>query len=270
MSYSRDNLLADRQALVGIDQTIRSLFNHRNYVCYRLNQYKYPVATLPNEVVSEIFLHCIPPYPSCPPLFGVGSPTKLAHISSSWRTIAHKTPALWRAVSIRSASILSASNSDAWAAAKSWLDRSASLPLSIMLDGRNMLGPAGHIAEIIDLLRAHCSRWEFIWFRDLPMDLNLQGAALPLLVEADVPHELGPRITNIVNCPRLSTAFIHGGDNSPIRDTPFFPWNQLTCFNLWRTSAWTRPSIFFAAVIDSNDAGWSSPTKMSGTTTGQR
>jgi hypothetical protein len=46
----------------------------------RLDSYKFPVLTLPNEIVSEIFLHFIPAYPRSPPLAGILSPTCLTYI----------------------------------------------------------------------------------------------------------------------------------------------------------------------------------------------
>ncbi|KAJ6560151.1 hypothetical protein B0H19DRAFT_945240, partial [Mycena capillaripes] len=64
----------------------------------RLNSFKYPVLTLPAEIISEIFVHFLPIYPSCPPLTGFLSPTLLTQICRKWRHIALTTPALWRAI----------------------------------------------------------------------------------------------------------------------------------------------------------------------------
>ncbi|KAJ6492717.1 hypothetical protein C8R47DRAFT_420447 [Mycena vitilis] len=37
----------------------------------RLNSYKYPVLTLPSEIVSEMFIHFLPAFPGCrPPIAG--------------------------------------------------------------------------------------------------------------------------------------------------------------------------------------------------------
>ncbi|KAJ7720010.1 hypothetical protein B0H16DRAFT_1739040 [Mycena metata] len=65
----------------------------------RLNSRYYPVLTLPNELVSEIFLHFLPEYPRCPPLWGRLSPMTLTQICRQWREIAISTPRLWRAIS---------------------------------------------------------------------------------------------------------------------------------------------------------------------------
>ncbi|KAK6985206.1 hypothetical protein R3P38DRAFT_2574952, partial [Favolaschia claudopus] len=67
----------------------------------RLNAYIYPVLILPTEIVFEIFVHFLPPYPHPPPLAGFNSPTSLAQICRQWRDIAFATPGLWRAIDLR-------------------------------------------------------------------------------------------------------------------------------------------------------------------------
>ncbi|KAK6977983.1 F-box domain-containing protein, partial [Favolaschia claudopus] len=66
----------------------------------RLNSYRYSVLTLPNEIIGEIFLRFLPPYPKPPPLTGILSPTSLTQICRQWRNIALSTPALWRAIDV--------------------------------------------------------------------------------------------------------------------------------------------------------------------------
>ncbi|KAJ7918132.1 hypothetical protein B0H13DRAFT_2187907, partial [Mycena leptocephala] len=58
----------------------------------RLASYKYPVLTLPNEIVSEIFIHFLPIYPLCPPIRGPYSPTLLTRICHKWREITLANP----------------------------------------------------------------------------------------------------------------------------------------------------------------------------------
>ncbi|KAK7027863.1 hypothetical protein R3P38DRAFT_3191056 [Favolaschia claudopus] len=63
--------VADRTRLAEIDLQLTSqpeeceasvaLQIERIFVKERLDAYKYPVATLPNEIVSEIFIHFLPP-----------------------------------------------------------------------------------------------------------------------------------------------------------------------------------------------------------------
>jgi hypothetical protein len=41
--------------------------------------------TLPNEIVSEIFVHFVPPYPESPAFTGILSPATLSQICRQWR-----------------------------------------------------------------------------------------------------------------------------------------------------------------------------------------
>ncbi|KAJ7187775.1 hypothetical protein C8R46DRAFT_1031 [Mycena filopes] len=66
----------------------------------RIDSYKYPVLTLPPEIVSEIFTHFLPTYPDCPPLIGPLSPTRLTQICRAWREISLGTLSLWRAIAL--------------------------------------------------------------------------------------------------------------------------------------------------------------------------
>ncbi|KAJ7020267.1 hypothetical protein C8F04DRAFT_909373, partial [Mycena alexandri] len=63
-----------------------------------LDSYKYPVLTLPTEIICEIFIHFLPVYPECPPPAGILSPTNLTQICRQWRDIALAIPTLWRAM----------------------------------------------------------------------------------------------------------------------------------------------------------------------------
>ncbi|KAJ6549596.1 hypothetical protein DFH09DRAFT_885571, partial [Mycena vulgaris] len=59
-----------------------------------LETFTYPVLTIPVEIISHIFVDCLPangrvqPSESAPPLL-------LTQICSHWRQIAHATPQLW-------------------------------------------------------------------------------------------------------------------------------------------------------------------------------
>ncbi|KAJ6526023.1 hypothetical protein B0H19DRAFT_1197658, partial [Mycena capillaripes] len=59
-----------------------------------------PALSLPNELMSEIFVHFLPVYPKLPPSMGLLSPYLLCHICRRWRNIALTTPALWRGISL--------------------------------------------------------------------------------------------------------------------------------------------------------------------------
>jgi hypothetical protein len=63
----------DRARLADLECSISEL----QLVLGRLDCYKYPVLTLPNEITTEIFIRFLPIYPSCPQLTGLESPTLL-------------------------------------------------------------------------------------------------------------------------------------------------------------------------------------------------
>jgi hypothetical protein len=100
------NFAADRDRIAKLDVILMSLGDslpllkeERRLLQAQLDAYVYPVLTLPNEVVSHIFLKALPRYPKAPPLSGPFSPTSLGQICCEWRAIALSTPMLWRAIS---------------------------------------------------------------------------------------------------------------------------------------------------------------------------
>ncbi|KAJ7187762.1 hypothetical protein C8R46DRAFT_1183515 [Mycena filopes] len=98
---------ADRRHIAEIDAQISELeaaisaLRGRKVIAQeRLDAYKYPVLTLPPEIVSEIFTHFLPTYPDCPSPTGALSPTRLTQICRAWREISLGTPSLWRAIDL--------------------------------------------------------------------------------------------------------------------------------------------------------------------------
>ncbi|KAJ7028580.1 hypothetical protein C8F04DRAFT_63226 [Mycena alexandri] len=81
-----------------LERSLCAIRAQKALVQKRLDSYKYPVLTLPNEIISEIFVHFLPVYPACPPLTGILSPTNLTQICRKWRELALATPLLWRAI----------------------------------------------------------------------------------------------------------------------------------------------------------------------------
>jgi hypothetical protein len=138
----------------------------------RLDSYKYPVLTLPNEIVSEIFMHFLPAYPFFPPLTGLLSPTLLTHICRTWREIALSTPALWCTIGIpyddgiplkQKAHIFDI-----------WLKRSRFCPLSLQL-GR------GIVLKILAAVVPHRARWERLKLA------YPSPSHLPIIIDGPIP-----------------------------------------------------------------------------------
>ncbi|KAJ7184111.1 hypothetical protein C8R46DRAFT_1062946 [Mycena filopes] len=142
---------------------------------------KYPVLTLPNETVSEIFTQFLPEYPQCPPLVGNQSPTVLTQICRPWREIALATPALWRAIGLRfeeeddgpppslerQVDICGA-----------WLRRSHPHPLSIQVGEFPLDLDLDKFAQAIAPHRARFQHLDLHFFRDL---LETIDGPMPLL-----------------------------------------------------------------------------------------
>ncbi|KAJ7701038.1 hypothetical protein B0H14DRAFT_2305838, partial [Mycena olivaceomarginata] len=78
-----------------LECTISSLKEEKDSLRARLAIYIYPVLTLPNEIVSEIFVHFLPAFPQFPPPIGLLSPYLLCQICRKWRDIVFSTSALW-------------------------------------------------------------------------------------------------------------------------------------------------------------------------------
>ncbi|KAJ7822054.1 hypothetical protein B0H13DRAFT_2127755 [Mycena leptocephala] len=120
--------------ILELERSIRSLQNEKAVLQDRLDAYVYPVLTLPAEIVSEIFAHCVPVYPKCPPVTGLLSPTKLAQICRIWREIAFSTMTLWRAVGVYEPIARQSNLGAEFHALETSLTRCGSFPLSIEME----------------------------------------------------------------------------------------------------------------------------------------
>ncbi|KAF8207694.1 hypothetical protein K438DRAFT_1521965, partial [Mycena galopus ATCC 62051] len=53
---------------------------------------RHPILDLPPELISLIFVHCLPSFAELHPS---KAPLLLAHICGAWRALALRTPELW-------------------------------------------------------------------------------------------------------------------------------------------------------------------------------
>ncbi|KAJ7257972.1 hypothetical protein B0H12DRAFT_1232522 [Mycena haematopus] len=190
----------------------------------QLNSYTYPVLTLPNEIVSEIFIHFLPVYPVPPPLTGSRSPTTLTHICRTWRNIALTTPALWRAISYP----LREDQGQLLRILECWLSRSGCLPLSFLMDSiwDTISG------ECLDALVPHCARWEFITLAATSeTDIFALQGAMPLLQQLEIKAwDDGPPPSPIRFC---GTSHLRSVTLWQLScSTDVLPWSQLTSLTL--------------------------------------
>ncbi|KAJ7659307.1 hypothetical protein DFH06DRAFT_1472681, partial [Mycena polygramma] len=196
--------------------SIRALRAERKLVEQRLNSYRYPILTLPNELTSEIFIHSLPTYPCCPPLTGKGSPSMLTLICRKWRDIALSTPALWRAI------LLENSNLDL---VKAWLARSGCFPLSLRSYDESCDNAT------LEAIIPHRARWEHVslefWYAREP--LPAIDGPFPQLRELEIhisaPHNAAiDFLPAFIDVPKLTAVtlwdFVYPAD--------LLPWSQLT------------------------------------------
>ncbi|KAJ7629740.1 hypothetical protein DFH06DRAFT_1225291 [Mycena polygramma] len=189
------------------------------------DSYKYPVLALPNELISEIFLHFLPPYPDFPPLKGLLSPTLLTHICRQWRDIALSTPQLWSAIS---------SFDNNWEGrelriVKLWLERSHYCPLSIRLGTEK----AGADDKLVEAVIPHRARWQYLKIDLEGQDLRIFDGPMPLLqhLELVVDEPFEPLVNggfSFQDLPLLRTVALN--DNAlPVT----LPWAQLVSLTLF-------------------------------------
>ncbi|KAJ7457320.1 hypothetical protein FB451DRAFT_1008992, partial [Mycena latifolia] len=76
-------------------EVLKSLERSKSAAQHQLNALRDPVARLPVELSSEIFIQCLPSRPA--PNAG-DAPLLLLSICKAWTDIALSTPALWTAI----------------------------------------------------------------------------------------------------------------------------------------------------------------------------
>ncbi|KAJ7187338.1 hypothetical protein C8R46DRAFT_288077 [Mycena filopes] len=193
----------------------------------------YPVLTLPNEMVSEIFVRFLPPYPECPPWKGSLSPSLLTQICRKWREIALSTPELWRAMAF----ILSSPQRYPHFGPRfaipqldtsrfqSWLDRSGACPLSLQII--SYLYGDRRVSQILDTALPHRGRWEHLKFHygDASSLLRVDGP-MPRHrhLDVDVDELESDPVPIFHDAPLLSTVVLTEGVTMAL----VLPWAQLT------------------------------------------
>ncbi|KAK7052181.1 F-box domain-containing protein [Favolaschia claudopus] len=209
------------EQLTALKDSIYVLRATKELAKQRLDSYKYPVLTLPNEIVSEIFLHFLPTYPKTSPLLGRLSPTTLTHICHRWREIALTTPALWRAIDLES------EGETAAFLAQLWLERSGCLPLSIRAADFDF---EDSFLSVYRVFIPHRARWEHLDLElEDPDHLEVLDGSLPLLHTLSV--FLGKSLVKpllLQNSPLLRTVVLDDYG----RPSLILPWSQMTCLTL--------------------------------------
>ncbi|KAJ7493153.1 hypothetical protein B0H11DRAFT_2005139, partial [Mycena galericulata] len=188
--------------ITALEHVLRKLHKQRKRVQTRLDAYKYPVLTLPNEIVSEIFNHFLPEYPLCAPAIGLLSPTQLTHICRQWRDIALSTPTLWRAISMSLHGNHTVSSQVLLL--ETWLARSRSSPVSIEMMGICDVDESA-VESLIQGIVSCCNRWEQLGVITPPKFFSSFKGTMPFLRDLRIGMaQIGlPAANTWVNTPIL-------------------------------------------------------------------
>ncbi|KAJ7653700.1 hypothetical protein DFH06DRAFT_1299249 [Mycena polygramma] len=217
LKRDRTGVAEIKSEILNLEHSLAWLYLEKALAKERLDSYKYPVLTLPTELVSEIFIHSLPLYPLCPPLLGFNSPTILSHICRQWREIALATPALWRAIRLSDPHI---AFEHQWRIADAWLVRSVCCPLSMHVN-EEQLFPA------ILPCRARLEHLKLI-ITD-PVDLSPLHGPMPSLRQLDL--SLGWQSVGAFtfdNVPLLRSVTMNYSASRVVG----LPWAQLTSLTL--------------------------------------
>ncbi|KAJ7062823.1 hypothetical protein C8F01DRAFT_1135353 [Mycena amicta] len=199
-------LTQERLRLAQIDAQIRSLQVERAKIQALLHAYRYPVLSLPNEIMSEAFVHTLPPYPEAPPLFGLAdeSPRNLLSICSKWKDIALSTPELWRAIKVTEADVHLTKFQRSLKAVNKWLSLSGSLPISFNAEFRLM---HDRTEDLLSAISLHRKRWQVLRLEIEQQHLAFISGAAPLLEKLSLGNwriQIPPtHILNLEHAPRL-------------------------------------------------------------------
>ncbi|KAK7014262.1 hypothetical protein R3P38DRAFT_3206006 [Favolaschia claudopus] len=244
--------------IAALEHSVSLLHAARQPVQERLDSYKYPVLTLPNEIIAEIFLRFLPTYPEPPPLVGIYSPTCLTQVCHKWREIAHTTPALWRAIDL-TRPFKEPSVEEAVSLSLLWIERSGACPLSIRLS--DSMEPLSVFTSVI----SRCARWEHLTLKlDATQDLDVIPDSLPSLRELVISFsssfpDPATQVVTLHNLPLLRTVVLDDWQDLHA----VLPWSQLTSLTLWYlrsencTSVWRSqydPTGFQARATVSRDS----------------
>ncbi|KAF7335595.1 F-box domain-containing protein [Mycena venus] len=217
--------VADLEAqILNLERSLSALRAEKALAEDRLHSYKYPVLTLPNEIVSEIFIHSLPPYPQPPALTGPFSPTLLTQICRKWRNIALATPALWRA--IRITAIGAEYLRQQAQITNMWLSRSCSCLVSFEVDiCHESFAPA-----LFATITTHHMRLEYLKLFLLRAHLATIQVPMPALRCLDFRLCYSPNFDLLVcsDAPLLRTVFL---DEIAVSHV-ILPWAQLTTLTL--------------------------------------
>ncbi|KAJ6464424.1 hypothetical protein C8R45DRAFT_1219908 [Mycena sanguinolenta] len=204
--------------ILDLENSISALRLEQAQVQSRLDAYKYPVLTLPTEIVTEIFIHVPPPYP-VPAVAETLSP---ACVCRKWRNIALAIPSLWRAINLTNNGTPLEQRAHI---CDLWLKRSRSCPLSIEFDARGDGDENAATSAVMALIAPHCPRLEHLKLVVSLDSLNaIESDSMPLLHHLNLELTgYGPEVS-FGKLPSLRSAVLR----KVVALSVLLPWAQLT------------------------------------------
>ncbi|KAJ7472204.1 hypothetical protein FB451DRAFT_315587 [Mycena latifolia] len=133
-------------------EVLKNLESRKKAAEHQLNMLRDPVARLPVEISSEIFIQCLP---SRPTPDAQDAPLVLLNICKAWTDIALSTPALWAAI------CADEPMSDLESLLDAWLERAGSRALTISLppvvtyEMAELIGSCAHRVQDLTLNHEH-------------------------------------------------------------------------------------------------------------------
>lgn len=216
--------IADIEAqILELERTLSSLYEEKKSLRDRLATYTYPVLTLPNEIVSTIFLHFLPNFPEHPPPIGPLSPYLLCQICRQWRHIAFATPPLWSVISLSLGKVGRLPHKLRYLTTS--LERSGSCLISFKLESRIMDN-----SKVAQIIIDYGARWEYL-------ELSSQSLHFSANMDLRLPFVRGLKLegsfqgltaTSLV-APLLRQVVLKNYHN---HDIPVLPWSQLTTISV--------------------------------------
>ncbi|KAF7361063.1 F-box domain-containing protein [Mycena sanguinolenta] len=256
LALDRARIAELNSQILAVQNSLVALKNELKSVQARLDAYRYPILTMPNEMVSHIFVYTLPPYPLCSPLWGHFSPNALGQVCRKWRDIALSTPMLWRAPSFVLSSLWSPRGlclalERGLKLFEAWLTRSGSCPLSIQLKDARSSAALTHVSlnRFAEIIIRHLHHVEHIDLSasdkvDLSQLASVSAVSLmPLLRVLKLGSwstEDSFPVARFLNAPLLrSVHIIRLSSPSKLQ----LPWHQLTSLILEGVSARTSAAI---------------------------
>ncbi|KAK7448796.1 hypothetical protein VKT23_013526 [Stygiomarasmius scandens] len=186
------------QELAVLDEEITKLESRRNKISIFVNGHRSlcsPVRRLPPELLSQIFIHCIPSQ-HLPTRSNLEAPLLFLQVCRKWRQVTLDTPALWCGLHVHlpDCSLDSALMQRRVRGINEWLEKSSTLPISLSLS-LVLTGTSLHFENINtflgNLTQKYSRRWkrlDLISADNISVIKTLQSTNFPTLEQFSLTY----------------------------------------------------------------------------------